>query len=232
MAYILSIETADKGCSVAIHSGGTLVASKEDYEGKSSSGSLTILIESCMQDAGLQLSDLNAIAVSKGPGSYTGLRIGVSTAKGMCYALEIPLLSIDSLDTLAESVKPSDADFICPMLDARRMEVYCKVIDATTAKVISETEALILTEDSFLKELETKRILFCGPGSIKAKALLNSTNCIFLENVAGPNARFMGKRAYKLYEQGGFEDLVEFEPFYLKDFLVKKSKKKMPLDDL
>lgn len=232
MAFILSIETADKGCSVAVHDDGVLLSENQNYDGKSSSAALTLLIEASVKEAKLQYSDLSAIAVSKGPGSYTGLRIGVSTAKGMCYALEIPLISVNSLDTLAEAEVAVEAEFICPMLDARRMEVYCKLIDKQSLKTVSETEAMILGENSFEAKLKKSRILFCGPGSVKAKNTLQSPNAVFSDNKSGPHAKYMGKMAYHFYSTALFEDLVEFEPFYLKDFLVKKSKKKMPLDGI
>lgn len=232
MTYILSIETADTGCSVAIHKAGVLVGKKEAYEGKSSSGGLTLLIEACAQEAQIAYSDLAAIAVSKGPGSYTGLRIGVSTAKGMCFGLEIPLIGIDSLETLALVHKVTEADLICPMLDARRLEVYCKLLDSETFGVFAETTSLVLNTSTFQKELLSHKIFFCGPGSKKARPFLEGNNAIFSEDISGPHAEYMGAKAFELFEKNKFEDLIEFEPFYLKDFMMKKSKKKMPLDEV
>lgn len=233
MALILSIETADKGCSVALHENGALIDSATEKDSKSSSSLLTTLIADIFVKTNKNYGDLDAVAISKGPGSYTGLRIGVSTAKGFCYALDLPLISVNTLDIVAEGLLETiDTDVICPMLDARRMEVYCKVLSNKPNFELIPTSALVVEEESFNEILKEKTVLFCGPGAVKCKEVLGvHLNANFEEQPTAVHAKNMGDFAYKAFKNKQFEDLAYFEPFYLKDFLVKKSQKKMPLDN-
>jgi tRNA threonylcarbamoyladenosine biosynthesis protein TsaB len=227
MSLVLSIETAANGCSVAIHREGVFVAEKVQYESRSAAEQLTVLIQELLAEVSLQLNELSAIAVSKGPGSYTGLRIGVSTAKGLCYASDLPLISVNTLDIMAldESVKDFKG-LLCPMLDARRMEVYCKVFRQDVT--IEETQALILDQHSFGSYLEKDQILFFGSGAGKFSELIKNQNAVFISQEMRPQARNMGKQVYQKYKSGQFEDVADFEPFYLKEFMMtapSKSKK-------
>lgn len=234
MIYILSIETSTTICSVAIHNEGKLMANADLYLEKSHSNSLTPLIEQLLQHCDLKMTDLNAIAVSSGPGSYTGLRIGLSTAKGLCYALDIPLISISSLDSMTFQVlnfhKDNNAIYI-PMLDARRMEVFYKVSDMSLNE-IEPMSNLILTENSFQDYIEKfRQIALFGNGAEKAFDLLKnqSDKFIWIDKV-NPSAQFYGKIAFKKFEKDQFEDLAYFEPNYGKEFYSPKSKKKSFLD--
>ncbi|SOE22451.1 tRNA threonylcarbamoyladenosine biosynthesis protein TsaB [Spirosomataceae bacterium TFI 002] len=227
MALILSIETADQGCSVALHKAGVLLGEKTELDSKSSSSLLTTLISDLFLITGKTFGDLAAVAVSKGPGSYTGLRIGVSTAKGFCYALDLPIIAINTLDGIIYANREFKGDAICPMLDARRMEVYCKMLNITNDVEELETSSVVIDMTSFGEVLKSQTVLFCGPGAVKCRDLLSmQSNAIFEEKTTQVHARNMGMLAYQAFGRGEFEDLEEFEPFYLKDFLVKKSQKK------
>jgi len=234
MSFILSIETSTAICSVAIHNEGKLMANADLYLEKSHSNSLTPLIEQLLHHCDLQMSDLNAIAVSSGPGSYTGLRIGLSTAKGLCYALEIPLISISSLDSMTTQVlnfHKGDNSIYIPMLDARRMEVFYKVSDEDLVDV-EKMSNLILNESSFNNYLNMyKRIFLFGNGAQKAWELLKdqSEKFVWIDKV-NPSAQFYGEMALKKFEKEQFEDLAYFEPNYGKEFYSPKSKKKSFLD--
>lgn len=166
---------------------------------------------------------MNAIAVGKGPGSYTGLRIGVSAAKGLCFANDIPLIAINSLEILSTSYT-TDKGFIVPMIDARRMEVYSAVFDQHHAW-IRETEAEIIDENSFGDLLEKGPVYFLGDGAEKCQEVITHANAVFLEN-AFPSAKEMTSIAYEKYQNQDFEDVAYFEPYYLKDFVVTPQKKK------
>lgn len=217
MTYILNIETSTKNCSVALAKDGEAVICKEIAEmGYSHAEKLHVFIEEILSKANLQFSDLNAIAVSQGPGSYTGLRIGVSAAKGLCYALDIPLIAVDTLEVLASQISIEEG-LIIPMIDARRMEVYSAIFDKNYQK-IRETKAEILTQESF-SELN-QMIYFVGDSSQKAKTILQKENFIFAENIIYPSANQMTKKSYTLFTKNLFEDVAYFEPFYLKDFMV------------
>jgi tRNA threonylcarbamoyladenosine biosynthesis protein TsaB len=226
MSLILSIDTSTKVCSVALHNVSKLLAISELYTEKSHSGMLTTLCENVVKHAGFSLQDLNAIAVAKGPGSYTGLRIGVSTAKGFCFALDKPLISVNTLEAMAYQVKYfySESHLICPMIDARRMEVYCQVFDNQMDK-ISETEAKIIDEESFLTLLNENKMVFLGDGATKCQDKITHENAIFLQTEITPSAKTIGVLATNLYEKSLFENVVTFEPFYLKDFVGTQSKK-------
>ncbi len=233
MAIILSIETSTKGCSTAIHQDTQLLALSELFHEKSSSGMLTTLIQHVVKVSGLEFSNLDAIAVAKGPGSYTGLRIGVSTAKGLCFTLEKPLLAVNTLQALAwqvhsitQSVSADEIPLLCPMLDARRMEVYCALYRADTLEQVSPTEARIIDENSFAEILETQRIIFFGDGAAKCKDVLGKfANAIFLKENINPSAKGIGVLAYELYEKNQFENVADFEPYYLKEFMAATPKK-------
>ena len=217
MGLILCIETATKNCSVALSEDGSVIALKElATEGYSHAENLHVFIEDVMKQSSKKLSELDAIAVSKGPGSYTGLRIGVSTAKGLCYSLDIPLISLETLDILAQQVK--EATIIIPMLDARRMEVYSAIYDASK-KRIRTTEAQILDENSFFQHISEAKVTFIGDGVAKFKEICDHPNTIFFTD-ALPSAIEMAQLAEIKYKKNDIEDVAYFEPYYLKDFKV------------
>ena len=217
MAYILCIETSTTNCSVAISRDDELLSLvEEDSKKYSHAEQLHVFINDALQKAGINKNQLDAIAISKGPGSYTGLRIGVSSAKGLCYALDIPLISISTLKSLAAQV--NDADLIIPMIDARRMEVYTQTFHADL-NALTEIEAKILDESSFNKILDnSKKVCFIGNGVEKFKAICTQTeNAEFVSS--NPSAKQMYKLAIEKMKKGLHEDVAYFEPFYLKDFV-------------
>lgn len=217
MAYILNIETSTKNCSVALAKNGEIIVCREIAEmGYSHAEKLHVFIEEILIEANLKFSDLKAVAVSQGPGSYTGLRIGVSAAKGLCYALEIPFIAVDTLEILASQLTIEEG-VIVPMIDARRMEVYSAIFDKNHQK-IRETKAEILIEESFSDLNQT--VYFVGDSSQKAKTILKKENFIFLDDVIYPSAKQMTKKSYTLFTNNRFEDVAYFEPFYLKDFMI------------
>lgn len=221
MAYILHIETATRNCSVAIaRDGKTLVCHEVAEEGYSHAEKLHVFIEQTLADANLAYNDLSAIAVSQGPGSYTGLRIGVSAAKGLCFALDIPLVAIDTLSVLAAGANIQDG-LIVPMIDARRMEVYCAVFDSVHQK-LREVRAEIVTSDSFA-DFEG-RIYLMGDCLDKCKTVLTDERFVFLDDIVYPSAREMGVMAYAKFQVGDTVDVAYFEPYYLKDFMVTSKK--------
>jgi len=217
MCLILNIETATKNCSVSIALNGELIKSKETAElGFSHAEKLHVFIEEVLKESNLSLNQLNAIAVSKGPGSYTGLRIGVSAAKGLCFGLDIPLIATDTLKALALQVKNNNG-IIIPMIDARRMEVFTAIFDANYNK-LKDTEAVILDEDSF-KDINQK-IYIVGDSSEKCKTILSNKNVEYLEDIIYPSAKEMCKLSFDKFINNDFENLAYFEPFYLKDFYI------------
>lgn len=219
MSYILNLETSTKNCSVALAKNGETVLCKEIAEqGFSHAEKLHVFIEEILQEANVTVNQLEAIAVSKGPGSYTGLRIGVSSAKGLCYALGIPLISLDTLAVLASQVQVNEG-LIIPMIDARRMEVYSAIFDKNHNK-IKEVEAEILTENSYQDYNET--IYFVGDCQEKCKTVLVKDNFKFLPEIVFPSANEMSKLSYEKFQNNDFEDVAYFEPFYLKDFMLMK----------
>jgi len=226
MSYILHLETATTVCSVALSYEGQLIASKEENKGFTHAEHLTIFIEDVLQMAGKSFAEIDAVAVSKGPGSYTGLRIGVATAKGLCYGLGKPLIGVNTLASLANgaSFKQQQRINICAMLDARRMEVYTAIFDEK-GNEIKATEALILDETSLNLELNSSEILFIGDGATKFKAICAHPNAKF-DLAFQASAVHMIAIAYQKYQQKVFEDVAYFEPFYLKEFYspVKKIK--------
>jgi len=234
MSHILSIETSTPICSVAIHKDGELLANADLYLEKSHSNSLTPLIEQLLHHCDLKMKNLNAIAVSSGPGSYTGLRIGLSTAKGLCYALEIPLISISSLDSMTVQVlnflKTENSVYI-PMLDARRMEIFYKVSSSGLSDLVKMSN-LILDEYSFQDFIENyEHIYIFGNGAEKAFELLKEKSSKFIwKDKVNPSAQYFGEMAFDKFENQLFEDLAYFEPNYGKEFYSPKSKKKSFLD--
>jgi len=223
MAIILNIETSTTNCSVSLSKEGETLVLKEDNNANySHAESLHVFIDDVIKEAKLTLNDLDAIAVSKGPGSYTGLRIGVSAAKGLCFALNIPLISVSTLNALAHQVIISNG-IIIPMLDARRLEVYSAIYDSSYNE-IREIEAQILDDNSFSEYLEEGTVYFIGNGVEKTKNLIAHPNAVFVEGKL-PSANEMSSLAYHKYKKSDIEDVAYFEPFYLKDFIALKSKK-------
>ncbi|HRZ32371.1 MAG TPA: tRNA (adenosine(37)-N6)-threonylcarbamoyltransferase complex dimerization subunit type 1 TsaB [Flavobacterium sp.] len=217
MAYILNIETSTKNCSVALAKNGEIVLCKEIAEiGFSHAEKLHVFLEELLKETELSFKDINAIAVSQGPGSYTGLRIGVSAAKGLCYALDIPLIAVDTMQILANQVTVEEG-IIIPMIDARRMEVFSAIFDKNHLK-IRETKAEVLEEHSFAENKEL--IYIVGDCAAKAKTVLINDNFIFLEKNVYPSAKEMATLSYELFKQNTFVDVAYFEPFYLKDFML------------
>jgi tRNA threonylcarbamoyladenosine biosynthesis protein TsaB len=215
MGLILCIETATKNCSVGLSEHGSVIGLKElATEGYSHAENLHVFIEDVMKQASKKLSDLDAIAVSKGPGSYTGLRIGVSTAKGLCYSLDIPLISLETLDILAQQVK--EPTTIIPMLDARRMEVYSAIYDVNKNRTRG-TEAQILDEYSFDQHISEAKTTFIGDGVTKFEEICDHPNAIFITE-ALPSANEMSQLAELKHKKNDIEDIAYFEPYYLKDF--------------
>jgi len=224
LALILSIETATTNCSVSLSKNGETLLLKEDNSNNYSHAErLHVFIDETLREANIERSELEAIAVSKGPGSYTGLRIGVSAAKGLCYALDIPLISVSTLEALAYQVNV-DNGVIVPMLDARRMEVF-SAIYSSNLKQVRDIEAQILDESSFTQELSKGKVYFIGNGVEKTKALLKHENAFFIEGKL-PSANQMSALAYLKYKKSDTEDVAYFEPYYLKDFVALKPKPK------
>jgi len=219
---LLNIETATKNCSVSLSKNGVLLSFKELNTGNYTHAEmLHPFIKQLLDEANIGFNDLSAIAVGKGPGSFTGLRIGVSAAKGLCFALNIPLIAIDSLSILAHT-KQIDKGFIIPLLDARRMEVYTSVYSPNFVQ-IAPIEAVILNENSFANYLDQAPVFFLGDGVEKFKPICKHPNAIF-EIDAFPSATQMANLSYLKYKKNDIEDVAYFEPFYLKDFFILKAK--------
>lgn len=222
---ILCLETATTNCSVALSFEGRQIALKEDYDVKYSHAErLHRYIEEVLAFAKAKKEDLAAIAISKGPGSYTGLRIGVSAAKGLSYALDIPLISIPTLQSLAMQVQAQPGALIIPMLDARRMEVYSAIFDHK-GNQIRETQAEILETTTFAEYLERGVVFFVGNGVAKFSEICDHPNAVFVSDKL-PSAVQMCELSYQKYTQEIFEDVAYFEPYYLKDFIAGIPKKK------
>lgn len=224
MALILNIETATKNCSVSLAENGQVIALKELNDGNySHAEKLHVFIADVFKEAHKSYADLDTVAVSKGPGSYTGLRIGVSSVKGLCFALNIPLISVSTLESLAMQVK-EEKGMIIPMLDARRLEVYSAVFSSSFQEMRS-VEAEVLQEDSFAEYLSENKVFFIGDGVPKTKEIITHKNAIFIDGKL-PSAREMAQISYNKFTKKIFENTAYFEPFYLKDFVVTTSKKK------
>lgn len=227
MCTILQLETATPVCSVALSINGKTVAQKEETAHNIHAAKLTLFIEEVMGQAHLTFNDLDAVAVSKGPGSYTGLRIGVSTAKGLCFALDKPLIAINTLKMMAAGFLQQNPGFkglICPMIDARRMEVFTGVYDGDLTE-IEPTNAKIIDDNSFIDLLAQNDIAFIGNGAEKCQALINHTNAQFL-SANFNSATYMSSLANLAFMDNKFEDVAYFEPFYLKDFVFTTPKNK------
>lgn len=224
MAIILNIETATKNCSVSLSDKDRILALAELNEGQfSHSEKLHTFILEVLKTAKKTMQDIDAVSVSKGPGSYTGLRIGVSAAKGLCFSLDKPLISISTLRSLANTVNINKGEFIIPLLDARRMEVYCSVFDHDHLQ-IRKTKAEIIDKISFSEFLEKGKVFFLGDGAEKCKEIIKHKNAVFLDNYF-PSAKEMVKLSFKKYSKKEFEDIAYFEPYYLKDFIAGIPKK-------
>ena len=226
---IINIETATEVCSVAVSEKGKVIIEKASFDGPSHASLLGVFVEEAVRESKSTGLKIDAVAVSSGPGSYTGLRIGVSMAKGLCFGYNIPLLSIHTLDILAykainDIAVPADTLF-CVMLDARRMEVYTAIYD-NSLKKISETEACIVTEDTCARFLEKQTVCFFGNGAGKCKDVIQSKNAIFVDDLY-PAAKDMVVLSEQAYADKRFEDVAYFEPFYLKDFVATVAKNKV-----
>ncbi len=226
MSIILNIETATKNCSVSIADKGKIIAIKELNNGNYSHAEvLHPFIVDILREANITSDHIDAVAVSKGPGSYTGLRIGVSAAKGLCFAFDKPLISIDTLTSLSYSIA-IDNGFIVPMIDARRMEVYAAVFNEKN-QLIREIKADIIEESSFSEYLKSSKVYFLGDGAQKCKETILHENAIFVDDKF-PSAKEMAQLSYDKYKKNDIENVAYFEPFYLKDFIVIPEKKKKP----
>jgi tRNA threonylcarbamoyladenosine biosynthesis protein TsaB len=219
MSLILNLETATKNCSVALAKDGKTIACKEiAAQNFSHAEKLHVFIEEILGENNIQFSDLNAIAVSQGPGSYTGLRIGVSSAKGLCYALNIPMIAIDTLQLLAKQIQIENG-IIIPMIDARRMEVFSAFYDKNHNQ-IRATQAEIIDETSYQEISETIHLV--GDGIEKFKNTLINKKFIFHSDAVFPSAKEMSELSFVKFKISDFVDVAYFEPFYLKDFVLSK----------
>jgi tRNA threonylcarbamoyladenosine biosynthesis protein TsaB len=228
MALILNLETSTDICSVALHDDERLIVTSEVHLGQSHASKLAILIDHVLNVSNHKVNELQAVAVSSGPGSYTGLRIGASLAKGLCFTLDVPLISVDTLTVMTTQVK-NVHDFkdhlLCPMIDARRMDVYCFLMNLS-GNVVLPVEARTIDEESFLHFLGESKIIFFGNGASKCRKVIKDENAVFFEGIY-PKASAMGPLAYELYKNSRFEDVSNYEPFYLKQFVAKKPKTDM-----
>ena len=228
---IICLETATNLCSVALCDSAGVISVIESDESKSHASQLTVFIKKILSSNGIKTRDLDAVAVSKGPGSYTGLRIGVSVAKGIAYGASIPLIGIETTLSMFYGVissKYSDTDpesntLFCPMLDARRMEVYYAIYDAKGNK-IKKISAEIITNDTFAEYPESQKIIFFGDGALKCREVINRKNAIFAVEFI-MSASYMHKPVLKAFNNHNYEDVAYFEPLYLKDFITSKPRK-------
>lgn len=224
MSIILHIETATKNCSVALSSSEKLLALEEHYsDNYSHSEQLHGFIQTVLKKADLQMSSIDAVAVSKGPGSYTGLRIGVAAAKGICFALDLPLIAINSLQVLAGKVNLTEETLLFPMFDARRMEVYTMVLNEKK-EILEPTFAEIITGNSFETLSKDKKWIFMGEGAQKCKALFNALYIEYRDDLKFPSTQEMIPLAWEAFKEKKFEDVAYFEPFYLKEFYTTAKK--------
>jgi tRNA threonylcarbamoyladenosine biosynthesis protein TsaB len=236
MALILNLDTSTQICSVALSQDGKLLDLKESHEDKSHASLLAVFIKNILEENAKSISDLDAVAVSKGPGSYTGLRIGVSTAKGLAYASQIPLIGVDTLTTLCKGVINGKqledgtahgigSQYLSPMIDARRMEVFTALF-SPSGDMIEPISARIIHEDSFNYYLEQDQVVFFGNGSAKCKDIIRHPNAIFLDGIE-TSAGNMIQMTESAWQQKRFEDVAYFEPFYLKEFVATIPKNKV-----
>jgi len=223
--YILQIDTATEICSVSVSLDGQTIGQVEASEPNLHASKLTVFIDELLKDLKIDYNELSAVCVSKGPGSYTGLRIGVSTAKGLCYALDIPLLAINTLDMMYfgyQRLVESNIVYV-PMLDARRMEVYLEIFDSLGVKLL-ETEARIIDENSFESVSADKLVLF-GSGANKLKQLFENNSNIIIDSDFVHSSSYMSQTSFSKFTNQEFENLIYFEPFYLKEFIATLPKK-------
>ena len=223
MALILAIETATKNCSVALLKDEIVIAEKEHIsDGYAHAEQLTLFVQDVIDSANITLNKVEAVALSMGPGSYTGLRIGTSTAKGLCYALDIPLIAVSTLKAMALSMAKNEKSAIyCPMIDARRMEVFSALYDMNN-KQVRGVQADVVDENTYAEFL-TNEIIFFGDGSLKCKDIINHKNAKFIQGVH-PSAKNLGILAKAKFRSRDFEDVAYFEPYYLKDFVAGRKK--------
>ena len=227
MALILNIDTSTDVCSVAIARDGYVIALKENDEGFNHSVLLGVYVDELLKENNMTSGDLDAVAVSMGPGSYTGLRIGVSLAKGICFGAGKPLIAVSTLEALANAVARRECEeaYYCPMIDARRMEVYTAIYDQE-GNVVRDIHAEVIEENSFSDLLSTREVLFFGNGSDKVQGVLKHPNAVFVHGAATSAANMVMLAEHKFVEKK-FEDVAYFEPFYLKDFVATVPKKKV-----
>ncbi|MFW5822987.1 MAG: tRNA (adenosine(37)-N6)-threonylcarbamoyltransferase complex dimerization subunit type 1 TsaB [Tangfeifania sp.] len=236
MAIILNIETSTEVCSVNVSENGKLLFEKESLEGLNHSELLTVFIQDLFRENNLEMKAIDAVAVAKGPGSYTGLRIGVSVAKGLCYALEKPLIAISTLDAMGIFTSQHPQQFnieteekenllFCPMIDARRMEVYTALYNSK-GEQLETVSAKMIDENSFSERLKKSKIAFFGNGAAKCAKALNHSNALFYGPLKA-SARFMIQIAEDKYNKKEFENVAYFEPFYLKNFVATVPKNKI-----
>ncbi len=229
MSLILNIETATEVCSVSFSKNGQVIALKENFEGQSHAKLLTVFIDELLRENQLKIKNFDAIAVSMGPGSYTGLRIGASAAKGLAYAADLPLIAVSTLQSLALSVlqKPNKNiernAWICPMIDARRMEVYTAFFDTLNVQK-TDISADIIDENSYSDILKNRQVVFCGNGAAKCKDSIKHSNALFLDDIVC-SAKYMAPLSDTAYREENFADIAYFEPFYLKNFIATVPKK-------
>ena len=224
MALILSIETSGISCSVALHRSGTLINTLKVNEPQAHASRLGPLIHDVFHLSALEIRSLDALAISAGPGSYTGLRIGTSTAKGICFSLGIPMIAVTTLDLLAYEGKRTLAvneGLLCPMIDARRMEVYCQVV-TMDLNIVAVMEARVIDESAFSELLQHNKMFFFGDGAWKCREVLTHPNSFFPEGIY-PSADVLGVMANERYKKNSFVDLTDFAPVYLKEFVAKKA---------
>jgi len=222
---ILYLETSSKNCSVAISDDEKLLCVAEEVsENYKQSESLHTFVEWALEGAELSIKDIEAVCLGKGPGSYTGLRIGAASAKGFCYGLKIPLIAVNSMESMIAPFLGQNYDLIITLVDARRMEVYTAVYDGISGEEVNPTEAKVLDENSF-QEFKDKKILFVGDGASKTKEIVQLPNAEFNNDIY-PSAQYLVKKTLEKIKNEDFEDIAYFEPFYLKDFHGVKKKQK------
>ncbi|HLT71437.1 MAG TPA: tRNA (adenosine(37)-N6)-threonylcarbamoyltransferase complex dimerization subunit type 1 TsaB [Cyclobacteriaceae bacterium] len=224
MTYILSLETSTNVCSVALHADGKLKYTAEVHEDQAHAAKLAVLIDQLFHASGIEPNQVSGVAVSAGPGSYTGLRIGTATAKGLCYALNVPLIAVGTLELMSFQVQRFNfsGGVLCPMIDARRMEVYCMLMDAG-GQTLAGPHPRIIDSASFANELEVGQLVFFGNGAAKCREVIVHRNAVFVEGIY-PTASALGELAHAQFLGGRFADLSTFGPLYLKEFVAKKAR--------
>jgi tRNA threonylcarbamoyladenosine biosynthesis protein TsaB len=223
MPLILSLETATTNCSVALASNGKIIAARSINSGYSHAEKINVFIQEVIDQANVTLKQLSAIAVSSGPGSYTGLRIGISTAKGLCYALDLPLIAINTLDAMAYGMNAGSNELLVPMIDARRMEVYSAVYDHQKNR-LSEPQAIVVDNNYYSTFRDKHKLLLGGDGADKCSDLFKSDPGIKIQEGFMPQAEFMTELAERKFKNSEFENVALFEPFYLKEFVAGPKK--------